>query len=92
MHKLGTADHLIYEQRTPCPTRELRIKRWTAVSAPIRSAPNVHEQTVTGHNVRYVLVATAIGVEDGDFGRDIVRPLATLSQGPNARRRRGLSK
>ena len=41
----------------------------------------MHEQTVTGHNVRYVLVAAAIGVEDGDPGRDIVRPLATLSQG-----------
>ena len=67
-------------------------QRRTAVPAPIRSAPNVHEQTVTGHNVRYVLVAAAIGVEDGDSGRDIVRPLATLSQGTNARRRRALSK
>jgi hypothetical protein len=51
----------------------------------------VHEQTVTGHNVRYVLGGGGIGVEDGDSGRDIVRPLATLSQGPNARRRRALS-
>jgi hypothetical protein len=29
---------------------------------------------------------------DGDSGRDIVRPLATLSQGPNARQRRALLK
>ena len=37
-------------------------------------------------------LAAAIGVEEGDSDRDIVRPLATLSQGPNARQRRALLK
>ena len=34
MHKLGTADHLIYEQRTPCPTREPRNKKADRRTSP----------------------------------------------------------
>ena len=55
MHKLGTADHLIYEQRTPCPTGELRNKEADRRTSPDQVSAQRARAGVTGHNVRYVL-------------------------------------